>query len=71
MDVDALYLSLEGVQVAEIIYRAIMKTTVELKGVNFQEGCRYIALTSTAQKCRLGSLRRVLPIRRHKPGTRP
>ena len=70
-DVDALYPSLEGVQVAEIIYRAVMETTVEFKGVNYQEGCRYIALTSTAQECRLGPLKRVLPIRRHKPGTRP
>jgi hypothetical protein len=69
-DVDALYLSLEGVQVAEIIYRAVMETTLEFKGVNYQEGCRYIALTSTAQECRLGPLKRVLPIRRHKPGTK-
>ena len=70
-DVEALYPSLEGVQVAEIIYRAVMETKVEFKGINYQEGCRYIALTSTAQECRLGPLRRVLPIRRHKSGTRP
>ena len=35
------------------------------------EGCKYIALTSTAQECRLGPLRRVLPRRRFVPGTRP
>ena len=70
-DVEALYPSLEGVQVAEIIYRAVMETKVEFKGVNYQEGCRYIALTSTAQECRLGPLKRVLPIRRHNSGTRP
>ena len=44
---------------------------MEFNGVNYQEGCRYIALTSTAQECRLGPLRRVLPIRRHQSGTRP
>ena len=48
-----------------------METTVEFKGVNYQEGCRYIALTSTAQECRLGPLKRVLPIGRHHSGTRP
>ena len=70
-DVEALYPSLEGVQVAEIVYRAIMETRVKFKGINYQEGCRYIALTSSAQECRLGPLRRVLPTRRHKSGTRP
>ena len=35
------------------------------------EACKYIALTSTVQECRMGPLRRVLPRRRHSPGSRP
>jgi hypothetical protein len=34
------------------------------------EACKYIALTSTEQECRIGPLRRVLPIRRHTNGGR-
>ena len=35
------------------------------------EACKYIALTSTEQECRLGPLKRVLPQRRKVNGTRP
>ena len=48
-----------------------METDIKFAGVNYQEGCRYIALTSMAQECRLGPLRRVLPTRRFSSGTRP
>ena len=70
-DVEALYPSLEAIQVADIVYKAIMETEVGFEGVQYQEGARYIALTSTAQECRLGPLWRVLPVRRHSNGTRP
>ena len=43
---------------ADIIYKAIMETDIDFKGVNYQEGCRYIVLTSTAQECRLALPRR-------------
>ena len=70
-DVEALYPSLEAVQVANIVYQAVMDSDIKFKGVNYQEGARYIALTSTEQECRLGPLRRVLPWRRYVHGTRP
>ena len=70
-DVEALYPSLEAVQVANIVYQAVMDSNIKFKGVNYQEGSRYIALTSTEQECRLGPLRRVLPWRRYVHGTRP
>ena len=63
-DVEALYRSLDAVEVAQIVYNAMMKTDIKFKGVNYQEACRMIALTSSEQECRLGPLRRVLPIRR-------
>ena len=53
-DVEALYPSLEAIQVANIMYQAVMDSQIEFKGVNYQEGARYIALTSTEQECRLG-----------------
>ena len=70
-DVEALYPSLDAVEVAQIVYNAIMKTEVMFKGINYQEACRMIALTSSEQECRLGPLRRALPIRRYDHGTRP
>ena len=70
-DVEALYPSLEDVQVAEIIYKAVMESEVKFDGVNHQEGARYIALTSSEEECRTGPLRRVLPRRRFEAGTRP
>ena len=55
-DVETLYPSLEAIQVANIVYQAIMETNIGFEGVNYQEGARYIALTSSAQECRLGPL---------------
>ena len=70
-DVEALYPSLDAVEVAQIVFNAMMKTEIKFKGVNYMEACRMIALTSTEQECRLGPLKRVLPVRRHVNGTRP
>ena len=70
-DVAALYPSLEAVEVAKIVYNAIIETKVKFSGVNYLEACRLIALTSTEQECRLSKLRRVLPRRRSNQGTRP
>ena len=70
-DVESLYPSLDAMEVAQIVYNAMMKTEIEFKGVNYQEACRMTALTSSEQECRLGRLRRVLPIRRYTNGTRP
>ena len=70
-DVEALYPSLSTVEVAEIVYDAVMSTEIKFDGINWTEACKYIALTSTEQECRLGPLKRVLPIRRSVNGTRP
>ena len=70
-DVEALYPSLQDVQVAEIIYKAVMESKVMFDGVDYQEGARYIALNSTEQECRTGPLGRILPRRRFVNGSRP
>ena len=56
---------------AQIVYKAVMETEVKFVGVDLQEACRMIALTSSEQECRLGPLKRVLPVRRYNNGTRP
>ena len=48
-----------------------METDVGFEGVDYMEGCKYIAMNSTAQECRTSPLRRILPRRRHTNGTRP
>ena len=70
-DVEALYPSLEAVEVAEIVYEAVLKTKIKFENIDWVEGCKYIAITSTEQECRLGPLKRVLPRRRCVTGTRP
>ena len=61
----------EAIEVARIVYNAVMETEVKFSGINFTDACRMIALTSSEQECRLGPLKRVLPVRRSKNGTRP
>ena len=70
-DVESLYPSLDAIEVAQIVYKCIMETEVKFRGVDYQEACRLIALTSSEQECRLGPLRRVLPVRRYVHGSRP
>ena len=70
-DVEALYPSLADIQVANIIYKAIIETEVGFEGIDYMEGCKYIVMNSTAQECRASPLRRILPIRRHTNGVRP
>ena len=70
-DVAALYPSLEAIEVARIVYNAVMESEVKFEGMNYTEAARMIALTSSDQECRLGPLRRVLPRRRSNHGTRP
>ena len=56
---------------ADIVFKAIMETSIQFSNLNYKEGVRYLALNWTAQECRLNPLRRVLPRRRCKNGTRP
>ena len=50
-DVEALYPSLLDIQVAEIIFTAVLETDVGFEGVNYQEGCRYIVLNCYKTVC--------------------
>ena len=70
-DVEALYPSLEAAQVAELVYKAIMKSQVKFENVDYREAVRYIAMNWDEQTCRTSLLARVLPRRRSKQGVRP
>ena len=63
-DVEALYPSLETIEVANVVFRV----KVKCKGIDYMEACKYIAFTSSEQECRIGLLRRVLPVRKHTNG---
>ena len=62
---------MEALQVAEIVFKAVMESKVEFDGVDYQEGSRYIALNMSEHECRTGPLGRVLPRRRFVNGVRP
>ena len=49
-DVAALYPSLEAVEVARIVYNAVMVSDFKFDGMNFTEACRMIALNSSEQE---------------------
>ena len=66
-----MYPSLDAIEIAEIVYNAVLNTNISFENINWMEGCKYIALTSTEQECRIGPLKRVLPTRRSVNGTRP
>ena len=70
-DVESLYPSLEDETAAKIAYKAVLETKLEFDNVDYREAVRYIALKWSAQECRLSDLRRVLPVRNKKCGTRP
>ena len=48
-----------------------MDTDMEFEGLNYMEGARYLALVRTKDWCMKGKLRRVLPSRSKKQGSRP
>ena len=70
-DVTALYPNLEDQSVAQLCHDAVMQTKIEFYNVDYGEAVKYIAMNSKEEDCRTSDLRRVLPIRRGRTGTRP
>ena len=70
-DVDALYPSLDWENTEEVIGESIRNSNIVFEDVDILEGCRYIALNWSGEKCRQSPLSRVLPVRRARTGTRP
>ena len=70
-DVANLYPSLDAEKVAKLVYDAIMKSDIKWTNIYYIEATRYLAMNWTEDKCMRSKLRRVLPTRRSRKGTRP
>ena len=70
-DVVSLYPNLEIEKVVRNIKEAVMESRIKWEETDYQEGARYIALNWDKETCARSSLRRILPVRRGKRGTRP
>ena len=67
----ALYPSLDRETVTKLVHGMIKESEIKWGDLDILEGCRYIALNWTKEQCRYSTLRRVLPVRRGRSGTRP
>ena len=54
-----------------MVRQAVLAAGIKWKEVDYLEAARYIALNLTAEEVAMSGLRRVLPWRRKKGGTRP
>ena len=70
-DVESLYPNLEVNKVVEGVKEAILGSKMEWEEIDYLEGVRYLALNWTQEQCNRSRLRRVLPVRRGKRGSRP
>ena len=70
-NVVSLYPNLEIEKVVRNIKEAVMESGIKWEEADYQEGARYIALNWDKETCARSSLRRILPVRRGKRGTRP
>ena len=70
-DVDAMYPSLDMEECCKIVREEVLRSSRTWQDLDYQEGARMIALNKSADWCRRSSLRRVLPVRRKRKGSRP
>ena len=69
--VEQLYPSLDAERVAKMVYEAVLVADIKWESIDFLEAVRYIAINWSAEKCSRSDLRRILPVRRGRRGTRP
>ena len=70
-DVVSLYPNLDVDMVVERIKDEVMRTDLKFSSIDYLEATRYLALNWSEDEVRRSDLRRVLPTRRGKTGTRP
>ena len=70
-DVVQLYPNLDIDQVVDVVEREVMETKLEWNDIDYLEASRYVALNWSEERCKKSGLRRILPSRRWKTGTRP
>ena len=70
-DAKALYPSLQGRHTARIVRDATLKSSLEVKGMDWQEVTRYVAMGYDPFEKRKMDLGRILPVRRYHKGATP
>ena len=70
-DVVNMYPSLDVDAVADMIAEEVQQIPIKWSNIDYLECARYLALNWTESQCRASPLRRVLPWRRGRRGTRP
>ena len=55
----------------DCVREAVLKSNIKWEEIDYREGVRYLALNWDLEKCKSSNLRRVLPVRRGRRGTRP
>ena len=70
-DVISLYPNLDTDKIAENMGEIIKKSGIKWSNIDLMEGARYLALNWSEEQVRASSLRRVIPRRRSRNGTRP
>ena len=70
-DVISLYPNLDVEQVVKIVEDEVKGTDMKFSNVDYLEATRHIVLNLSSEECRRSILRRVLPWRRGRRGTKP
>ena len=70
-DVVSLYPNLNVDVVVDRIRDEVLRTDMEFKNVDYLEATRYLVLNWTVEEARKSNLRRILPVRRGRRGTKP
>ena len=70
-DVEALYPSLEIDECCKVVEEEVMRSTITWGDIDYLEGARFIALHRSTEYCRNHELRKVLPVRRRRTGSKP
>ena len=70
-DVEGLYPALDDIEVANICYHAILRSSIKFNNINYQKASIYVAMNLTREEAAIHPLGRVLPKRKHQRSSRP
>ena len=70
-DVEGLYPSLSDIEVALIVFEAIMNSGIKFENIDFRLAGKYISMHLTEEEQRVSPLWRILPRRTTRNGVRP
>merc|ERR1712096_440423 len=70
-DAVQMYPSLEAMASGRAAKRATLESKMRIDGVNYTEASRYLAMELGDAERAMSGLRRVLPVRRYRKGTKP